>query len=156
MIKVLLFDFARVFLFPKDESYLGKLNDLYKTVKDNDGFNFDSKFYFNEELIEYLKNIKGDFRMVMFTSEIIQNDTVVKNKLDGLFEEIISAKEIGLSKSDPKAYEIISSKLGCDPDEILFIDDWEENVKSAVSIGMNTHLFKDTDELIKTIESGNY
>jgi|SRR3972149_5252833 len=152
MIKILLFDLSRVLLFPKDENYSGKLNDLYKSVKDQNGFDFESNFYFNEELLEYLRNIEGKFRIVMFTSEIIQEDLAVKKRLNGIFGEIISAKEFGLSKSDPKAYELITSKLSCNADEILFVDDSEENIRSAVSVGVNTHLFRANQDLMRTIE----
>ena len=153
MIKLLLFDFARVLLFPKDKSYLGKLNDLYKSIKDSSDFEFESKFNFNEELIKYLESIRNKFRLVMFTSEIIQNDPVVVKKLDGVFEDIISAKEIGFSKSDPDAYRFIANKLGCKLNEILFIDDWEANVKCAESVGVNTHLFRDTNQLINYLNT---
>ena len=152
MIRVLLFDFARVLLFPKDNNYSGKLNDLYKAVKDNNSFDFESNFHFNEELLEYLRNIKGEFRLVMFTSENIQEDPVVKEKLNGIFEEVISAKELFLSKSDPKVYGLITSKLGCSADEILFVDDSKENIRSAVSVGINTHLFSNTHDLLRILE----
>jgi len=152
MIKILLFDFSRVLLFPKDKNYSGKLNDLYKSVKNKSSFEFEDYFCFNEELINYLKSIKGKFKLVMFTSEIIQNDPVVVKRLDGIFNEIISGKEIGFSKSDPEAFRFIANKLGCKLNEILFIDDWEANVKCAEGVGVKTHLFRDTNELIKFLE----
>jgi len=151
MIKVLLFDFARVLLFPKDENYSGKLNDLYKTVKDEKHFNFEDVFYFNEELLDYLRTVKDKYKLVMFTSETIQDDPAVVEKLDGIFENIFSAKKMGFTKTDPEAYRFIVSKLQCNPNEILFIDDSVENVNSAKITGMKTHLFTDNVCLIKTI-----
>src|SRR3989339_660153 len=118
MIKVLLFDFARVLLFPKDENYSGKLNDLYKTVKDEKHFNFEDVFYFNEELLDYLRTVKDKYKLVMFTSETIQDDLAVVEKLDGIFENIFSAKEMGFAKTDPEAYRFIVSNLQCNPNEI--------------------------------------
>ena len=153
MIKVLLFDFARVLLFPKDENYSGKLNDLYKTVKDEKHFNFEDVFYFNEELLDYLRTVKDKYKLVMFTSETIQDDLAVVEKLDGIFENIFSAKEMGFAKTDPEAYRFIVSKLQCNPNEILFIDDSVENVNSAKITGMKTHLFTDNVCLIKTIDT---
>ena len=153
MIKVLLFDFARVLLFPKDENYSGKLNDLYKTVKDEKHFNFEDVFYFNEELLDYLRTVKDKYKLVMFTSETIQDDLAVVEKLDGIFENIFSAKEMGFAKTDPEAYRFIVSKLQCNPNEILFIDDSVENVNSAKITGMKTYLFTDNVCLIKTINT---
>jgi len=153
MIKVLLFDFARVLLFPKDENYSGKLNDLYKTVKDEKHFNFEDVFYFNEELLDYLRTVKDKYKLVMFTSETIQDDLAVVEKLDGIFENIFSAKKMGFTKTDPEAYRFIVSKLQCNPNEILFIDDNVENVNSAKITGMKTYLFTDNVCLIKTIDT---
>jgi len=153
MIKVLLFDFARVLLFPKDENYSGKLNDLYKTVKDEKHFNFEDVFYFNEELLDYLRTVKDKYKLVMFTSETIQDDLAVVEKLDGIFENIFSAKEMGFTKTDPEAYRFIVSNLQCNPNEILFIDDNVENVNSAKITGMKTYLFTDNVCLIKTIDT---
>ena len=153
MIKVLLFDFARVLLFPKDENYSGKLNDLYKTVKDEKHFNFEDVFYFNEELLDYLRTVKDKYKLVMFTSETIQDDLAVVEKLDGIFENIFSAKEMGFTKTDPEAYRFIVSNLQCNPNEILFIDDNVENVNSAKITGMKTYLFTDNVCLIKTINT---
>ena len=153
MIKVLLFDFARVLLFPKDENYSGKLNDLYKTVKDEKHFNFEDVFYFNEELLDYLRTVKDKYKLVMFTSETIQDDPAVVEKLDGIFENIFSAKKMGFTKTDPEAYRFIVSNLQCNPNEILFIDDNVENVNSAKITGMKTYLFTDNVCLIKTIDT---
>ena len=151
MIKVLLFDFARVLLFPKDENYSGKLNDLNKTVTDEKHFKFEDVFYFNEELLDYLRTVKDKYKLVRFTSETIQDDLAVVEKLDGIFENIFSAKEMGFAKTDPEAYRFIVSNLQCNPNEILFIDDNVENVNSAKITGMKTHLFTDNVCLIKTI-----
>lgn len=151
MIKVLLFDFARVLLFPKNVSYKGVLNDLYKLKKNKKDFIFENYFYFNDELLDYIKSVKNRFRIIMFTSETIQNDPVVMKKLDGIFEKIISAKEIGFSKTDPEAYRFIVDELQCAPDEILFIDDNADNIYGATEAGLNTHLFKDNKGLIEEI-----
>ena len=153
MIKVLLFDFARVLLFPKDENYSGKLNDLNKTVTDEKHFKFEDVFYFNEELLDYLRTVKDKYKLVMFTSETIQDDLAVVEKLDGIFENIFSAKEMGFTKTDPEAYRFIVSNLQCNPNEILFIDDNVENVNSAKITGMKTYLFTDNVCLIKTIDT---
>ena len=156
MIKVLLFDFSRVLLFPKDDTYEGKLNDLYKQVRNLPDFNFFDHFRLNNELVEYLKVQKKNFRLVMFTSEIIQNDPAVKNILENLFEKVFSATEMGFDKSDVNSYLYIIENLGCKPEEVLFIDDWEKNIETAKKTGLNTHLFINTSKLIKFLESMKY
>ena len=53
MIKVILSDFARVILFPKDKSYPGRLDELQaKLNNQSEGHNFFDYFELNQELLD--------------------------------------------------------------------------------------------------------
>lgn len=57
----------------------------------------------------------------------------------------IYSSDVGHRKPDPEIYKIAMSRLGATPAESLFIDDMEENIKSASSIGISTiHVKPDT------------
>lgn len=148
MIKALLFDFSRTLLFPKDKNYAGSLNDLYKQNKDNPDFNFFDYFELNIELIDYLKSIKGKFKLFIFTSESIQNDPAIINDLNKVFDKIYSAIEIGFSKKDVNSYKHIVSDLNLSPNEILFIDDSEENIKAAGKTGILVLRYQSNEALL--------
>lgn len=147
MIKAMLFDFSRTLLFPKDKTYTGGLNDLYKKISENQNYNFLEYFELNTELLDYLETIKNKFGLHIFTSESIQNDPAIKNNLTNIFTKIFSAKQMGLSKKDPKAYEFISRKLNLNPNEILFVDDSSENLELAKTAGLQTLQYKDNSTI---------
>ncbi len=151
MIKALLFDFSRTILFPKDRSYQGGLNSLHKEMSLREGYNFLDHFELDEHLLGYLKSVKSKYKLYIFTSGSVQNAPEIKPRLDEIFDKIFSAEEIGLAKNDPKAYEYIAEAIGLTPDEVLFTDDTEENIKAAKSIGMNTTLYKELEELRRKI-----
>lgn len=143
MIKALLFDFSRTLLFPHDKTYIGGLNDLYKKLSTNSDFNFLETFELNGELIDYIEAVKDKLPSYIFTSESIQDDPAIIDKLNSTFTKIFSAKKMGISKKDPRAYEFIAKELNFNPNEILFIDDSLENIEVAINAGLETMHYKD-------------
>lgn len=75
----------------------------------------------------YLSNFPLD------TFEIIKNDYFFFRYFDG---GIISS-EVKLTKPDVKIFKFMLDKFSLEPGECLYVDDLEENVRSAKSVGMN-------------------
>ena len=61
MIKILLFDLARVFLFPRDESYKGGLNELYREFNSETDFKFGNYYNLHEEQLNYVSTFKEQY-----------------------------------------------------------------------------------------------
>lgn len=101
--------------------------------------------------MSYLRSVKDKYGLYVFTSGLIQNAPEIKDRLDEVFKKIYSSEKIGLSKKDPKAYEYVAKDVGVAPDEILFIDDLEANVKAAKTTGMNAVVYSQLGELRKKI-----
>lgn len=155
MIKALLFDFSRTLLFPVDKEYSGSLNELYKLKKEEDKFNFLNYFTLNSELINLLGALKEYYKLAIFTSDSIQNDPEIYNQLSSVFSKIYSAKEIGFSKSDPRAYEFIINDLGLSPEEIIFIDDSKLNIDAASIAKLDTITYEGFDKLTEAFKLKN-
>ncbi len=153
MIKTLLFDFSRVLLHPTDKTYSGSLNNLHRELKDNESYYLFNYFELNDEILEYLRAIKGKYELRIFTTDIIQNDPLIRAKIDPIFSKIYSAYELGITKKAKESYEFIAGDIGVKPEEILFIDDTESNIIAAKEAKFQTHHFKDNKELISFVES---
>lgn len=165
MIKTLLFDFSRVLLYPTDKAslpsdegktYSGSLNTLHRELKDNESYYLFNYFELNEELLEYLKTIKDKFELCIFTTDIIQNDPLIREKIDPVFFKIYSANELGISKKDTQSYKFIAKDLGKNPDEIFFTDDTERNIEAAKEAGLQTYIYVNNKELLNRLRSLNY
>lgn len=98
MIKILLFDFSRVLLHPTDKTFSGSLNNLHKELKDNESYYLFNYFELNDEILEYLKTLKDKFRLAIFTTDLIQDDPLIKEKIDPIFEKTYSAFKLGITK----------------------------------------------------------
>ena len=153
MIKVLLFDFSRVLIHPIDKTFTGSLNNLHKELKDSENYYLFNYFELNNEILDFLKTLKEEFDMRIFTTDLIQNDPLIKEKIDPIFSKIYSAKELGITKKVKNSYEFIAKDIGLQPEEILFIDDAESNIKAAFEAGFKIYHYKSNQGLLNYLGS---
>ena len=64
-----------------------------------------------------------------------------------LFDEIILSGEVGLTKPDPRIFELLLSRAGRTADECIFIDDSETNIRAAQALGFKTVHFESPEHL---------
>lgn len=148
---ILLFDFSKVLLFPRNDTYLGSLNTLYKEKISLPGFNFFDYFKLNTELLDYLKQHQEKIDLYMFTSESIQNAPELQPYIKSVFKQIFSALDMSYSKKQSEAYVEITKILNIDPSDITFIDDSTENIKAARKASLNTIQFISNTQLINDL-----
>lgn len=67
------------------------------------------------------------------------------------FENTVLSFMKGLAKPDPAIYQIAARESRCDPGEILFIDDLEENVIAARDCGFDGFQFRGFPELLNEL-----
>lgn len=63
------------------------------------------------------------------------------------FDDYVLSYELKLLKPDPAIYLAAAAKAGCRPEECVFIDDMEENVKGAAAAGLHGVLYKPETDL---------
>jgi FMN phosphatase YigB (HAD superfamily) len=153
MIKAIISDFSRVILFPRDVDYMGGLNEMHRKNVDKPGYNFWDHYVLNQELLDFYRKLKSNYPIYIFTTGKIQEYPELKAKLEGVFEGIYTVEDINNEKNVPNAYLSLLQLIKFKPEEVLFIDDIEENIKAAKDAGLNVHLYLDNKELINTINS---
>lgn len=151
MIKAIISDFSRTLLFPKDKTYEGSLNQLYKELKEKDGFKFFDYFEWNQLLEEFYEKLllEKKIDVYIFTTEKIQEDPEVYPYTQRIFSDVFTVEDTNnLTKDNSEAYELLTDKLELRPEEILFIDDSENNLTAARSAGLNVIQYKNLPRLI--------
>ena len=124
--KIFLFDFWNVLAFANKEG-----ND----------------FIFNKTLIEFIGQLTIPCHVFSNSNQDFLEQ--LKPQLIPPFSSVISAKQIGLSKSDPASYAKVCTLLNYLPAEVIFIDDQYHNIEAAKLAGLQTILFESTDQLIR-------
>ncbi len=66
---------------------------------------------------------------------------------------IIYSHEVGIAKPERRIFELTCERLGVHPEEIIFLDDVEQHVLAARSIGIHAILFQETTQAIADIEA---
>lgn len=153
MIKAILFDFSRTLLNAKDLQYRDSLNGLYKRISQQERFNSLDHFEFNQKLLDFAAGLKDKYSLYIFTTGTIQNDVHLKSFTDHIFNKIFTVEEVGFLKNNSEAYKVLAQELSLQPEEILFIDDTEENIKAAGEAGFKTIQFISQHQVIKDIQS---
>ena len=100
------------------------------------------------ERIEALEQIRKHYRIfLMSNSNEIHYDLYVRDlqlrfgydEFDKLFNKSYFSFDIHLEKPDPRFFELILDHEKLVPEETLFIDDTEANIKVAKSLGIHTY-----------------
>lgn len=68
------------------------------------------------------------------------------------FNPVIISCDAGMRKPNPRLYKFLIKKIRLKPEEILFIDNRDWNLKPAVEIGIRTILFKNNRKLVKELK----
>ena len=108
----------------------------------------------NLEMIDLIKQLKiNGYRVVMF-SNIIKEMAALIRKAGHYdhFEDAILSCEIGYSKPNPKAYDILLSRINAKPFECMFIDDKKENIRAAQEKGIQGIVFQSFKDLKKQLD----
>jgi HAD superfamily hydrolase (TIGR01509 family) len=104
---------------------------------------------------ELIQNLRKNYKVVVLSNNIKERIDYLDEKYDLLrdFDAFVFSFKYGMTKRDinffKKLLEIIKANVG----ECLFIDDKEECLETAKSLGMKTIFFKNIDNLIKELKS---
>lgn len=152
MIKTILVDFSRVVVIPRDRAYSGSLNAFYRSLTPEEHkSDFFKHFQWNEPMVSFLQTLKGKYPLILYTTDILQNDPAISAGINTLFERIISASDTGLPKDVAQSYTTIAKTLQKSPSEILFIDDLPGNVAAAREAGIAVVSYGDHEEFLRDV-----
>ena len=69
------------------------------------------------------------------------------NGLEEIFEKCYYSSDIGYRKPDIRAFQYVLDDAKINPQETLFIDDYEKNTEAAKKLGINEVLIKFADDI---------
>jgi putative hydrolase of the HAD superfamily len=67
--------------------------------------------------------------------------------LEAWFDVVVVSSEVGVTKPDPRIFELSLARLGVEAGRALFVDDRAENVEAAARLGLRTLHFTGDDAL---------
>lgn len=74
-------------------------------------------------------------------------DHIHRKNVYQLFSPVVLSFEVGMKKPRKNIYRLVAKKMRLKPEECIFIDDKEKNVKAAEEVGMHGIVFKNVAQL---------
>jgi len=109
----------------------------------------------NAELAQYFSRLRPRYRTAMLSNSFVGARCKEQERygFGDMTDLIVYSHELGMSKPDPRIYEVTCERLGVQPAEAIFLDDVEEMVSGAEQVGMRAILFGDNAQGIADVEA---
>ena len=120
-------------------------------------YRFKSEHSIDQRIVDDINGLKWKWIKVCLATKQEQYRTnYIKKEMwfVKIFDEIYSSADIKHKKPDPKFFDYICddlSKIWIKKDEILFIDDEEKNINSAIEVWIHAHHYKWYNENYKNV-----
>jgi epoxide hydrolase-like predicted phosphatase len=108
----------------------------------------------NSELIEYCRGLRPRYRTGILSNSFVgaREREQAAYGFEDLVDDIVYSHEVGMSKPDPRIYELTCARLEVRPEEVIFLDDMEPNVAAARAVGIHGIHYRDNTQAIAEIE----
>lgn len=107
----------------------------------------------NPRLKRILLNLRANYKTAILSNAWSDARILFEKRyqLSKLADIIIYSAEEKIAKPDPRIYELASEKIGLELSKILFIDDFEDNILAAKSVGMSVVHFQNSVQLMEEL-----
>jgi glucose-1-phosphatase len=91
------------------------------------------------ELVAYIRRLRGRYRTGIISNAMPGLMTLLTGKypIADAFDVIIGSGDERVAKPDPAIYRLALGRLGCRPEEAIFVDDARRNVDGAEAVGIH-------------------
>jgi len=106
-------------------------------------------------LMEFIRALRSRVRVGMITNawSDVRRYLADEFKIADAFDPLIVSAEVGLAKPDPRIYQLALERLGVQPAEAVFVDDFEDNVAGARWVGMQAVHFTSATQAIAALRT---
>jgi len=115
---------------------------------------YNKSIYVKKEALKLIGDLRKKYKIILLANDS-DDDYIIKTKklkLNKVFDKLYCSSQLGISKPNPKIFNYVLKDLGIKPQEALFIDNQEDNIKTAESLGINSILFTNYTETVTHIK----
>ncbi len=101
-------------------------------------------------LVDFIRGLCEEYLTALLSNAWDDLRPLLENywKIADAFQEIFISGELGLAKPDPAIYQEVVKRLAVNPAEIVFVDDFIENVEAARDEGWNAIHFRSREQAL--------
>jgi len=151
-----------------DSSTIGKINEdvVWNAIAEKLAlssqalYDFKAAFWsgdrLDQGLIQFLQDCREDYITALLSNAWKNARETLASKY-GIVEgktvdHILLSSELGVAKPDPKIFQILAATLACEFHQILFVDDFAENIAAAQNLGIQVILYEPGMALLPVLE----
>ncbi|MBC7764284.1 HAD-IA family hydrolase [Microbacteriaceae bacterium] len=146
--------------FITTEEYAASVAEILSVTKEEVTQLFKAKHVRNNELIEYVKTLRGDYKVALLSN--VGTNTIerlfTEQEIEELFDVVVLSYEEHLAKPNPAIFSLTAERMGLSSGECIMVDDIESNCDGAEIVGMYTvrHITNDgTRKALETLMQKN-
>jgi epoxide hydrolase-like predicted phosphatase len=107
----------------------------------------------DRDLIEYIRSLRPRYKTGLISNAWDDlREYITRQKFADAFDHMVISAEVGLAKPDARIYHLALEKLGVQPEEAVFVDDFSENIDAARAVGMAAIHFRDPQKARAKLE----
>jgi HAD superfamily hydrolase (TIGR01509 family) len=111
----------------------------------------------DQEIVRFLHDLSSFYITALLSNAWLGHRRTLDEEFDIIegqtADVILLSSELGVSKPDPRIYAILADTTNCIYNEILFVDDFIENIEAAKALGIHTIHYQPGMNLINAIKS---
>ncbi|MGB2965043.1 MAG: HAD family phosphatase [Anaerolineales bacterium] len=101
-------------------------------------------------LVEFIKGLREEYSTALLSNawDDLRGYLEKVWQIDGIFDHIFISAELKLAKPAPEIYQFVINRLNQDPTEMVFVDDFIENIEAAREAGLNAVHFQSREQAL--------
>jgi len=107
------------------------------------------------DLVGYIRSLRPRYLTGLLSNAWtdLRRFLEVEWKIADAFDAIVISAEVGMAKPDPAIFELALRQLGVRAEETVYVDDMQENVIAAQTLGLRGVLFQTPEQAIGAVRA---
>ncbi len=104
-------------------------------------------------LVDYIRSLRPRYKTALLSNAWSDFRGVLSErwKITDAFDEMVISAEVGIVKPDARIYRLALERLQVAPHELVFVDDFIENIDGGKAVGLHTIHFRTPQQAIEDL-----
>jgi len=109
----------------------------------------------DERLVAFIRSLRPALKTGILSNAWPDGRRIIAEKfgLAHVVDDIVISAEVGVAKPDARIFQLAAARLGVEPGQVIFVDDFSRNLEGARAAGMHAVHFKSTDQMIAEVRA---
>ena len=104
------------------------------------------------EMVAAVRRARGEGIRTGLLSNSMGSGRYDRDSFPELFDTVVISGEVGMHKPEPEIFRLAAERVGCSPEDCVFVDDLRENCEGAEAVGMTAVLHRGAERTLPELE----